>query len=164
MPNDWATFLRTRLDSNELHAPETPGLAELSGYKLTYTDKPDYWSALSESETNGLNARYSIGLAVEQNGEIIDTLMDGVAYKAGLAPGFQIVAVNGRTFQPALLRAAIQEAKGNGPAIELIVANTGYYKVIKLDYHGGERYPTLERVPNTVDRMDDILMPMVKAK
>ena len=161
-PNDWAKFLRTRLDSNDLHAPETPGLATISGYKLIYTDKPDYWSQLGESLNGGLNARYSIGLAVDANGQIVDTIIDGPAYKAGLAPGFNIVAVNGRAFQPALLRAAIQDAKGKGPAIELIVSNTGYFKVIRLDYHDGERYPNLERVGTSPDRLDDILKPMTK--
>ncbi len=161
VPNDWAAFLRTRLDANELHAPEAAGLEQLSGYKLVYTDKPDYWTALNDSELGGLNARFSLGLTVDNNGQITDALIDGFAYKAGLAPGFTIVAVNGRGFTPALLRAAIQEAKGTGPAIELIVANTGYYKVVRLDYHGGERYPDLERVANTPDRLDDILKPMI---
>ncbi len=164
VPNDWAAFLHTRLDSNELHAPETAGLDQLSGYKLTYTDKPNYWSQLTESEDDVLDTRYSLGITVEDKGQIGDVILDSPAYKAGLAPGFTIVAVNGRAFQTALLRTAIQDAKGNGPAIEFIVANTGYYKVLRVDYHGGERYPTLERVPGTADRLDDILKPMTATK
>ena len=164
VPNDWATFLRTRLDSNELHAPETPGLDGLSGYKLVYTDKPDYWSQLTESESSALDARYSLGLAVDDKGQIGDVIIDSPAYKAGLAPGFTIVAVNGRAFQIPLLRTAIQDAKGSGPAMELIVSNTGYYKIIHIDYHDGERYPNLERVPGTPDRLDDILKPMTATK
>ena len=88
--------------------------------------------------------------------------MDSIAWKAGLAPGFQIVAINGRAFTTPLLHAAIQSAEGSGPPIELIVENTGYYKTLKLDYHDGEKYPQLERVPNTHDRLDDILEPMTK--
>ena len=152
--------MRTRLDSNELHAPETPGLDQLSGYKLVYTDKPDYWSQLTESEASALDARFSLGLTADDKGQIGDVIVNSPAYKAGLAPGFTIVAVNGRAFETSLLRAAIQEAKGSGPAIELIVANTGYYKTIRIDYHDGERYPSLERAPNTPDRLDDILKPM----
>ena len=89
-------------------------------------------------------------------------IIDSPAYKAGLAPGFTIVAVNGRAYQISLLRAAIRDAKGSGPALELIVANTGYYKVLHIDYHEGERYPNLERVPGTADRLDDILQSMTK--
>jgi predicted metalloprotease with PDZ domain len=160
VPNDWSTFLRTRLDSNELHAPEIAGINTLSGYKLTYTDKPNYWSQLEE--TDGLNARYSLGLSVNATGSIGDVIIDGVAYKAGLAPGFQIIAVNGRAFTPGLLRAAIQGAKGSGPAIDLIVENTGYFKLISIDYHDGEKYPQLERVDGVSDRLDNILQPLTK--
>jgi predicted metalloprotease with PDZ domain len=161
VPNDWAAFLHQRLDSNELHAPELPGIEALSGYKLAYTDKPNYWTQLEEGE-GGLNARYSFGLSVGSTGRIGDVIVGGVADKAGLAPGFVIHAVNGRAFSPELLRAAMKDAKGSGPAIELIVENTGYFKVIKLDYHDGERYPQLVRVEGVPDRLDDILAPMVK--
>ena len=162
--NDWSTFLRKRLDSNELHAPELPGIDALSGYKLIYTDKPNYWSSLLESD--GLDARYSLGLTVASNGVLGDVIIGGVADKAGLGPGFQIVAVNGRGFTPGLLRAAIKDAKwdapGAGPSIDLIVENTGYFKTISLKYHGGERYPQLQRVADSPDRLDDILTPMTK--
>jgi predicted metalloprotease with PDZ domain len=161
VPNDWAAFLRKRLDSNELHAPELPGLNALSGYKLIYTDKPNYWSTLEESD--GLNADYSLGFTVGSGGNIGDVILDSVAYKAGLAPGFQILAVNGRAFTPGLLRAAIKDTAGlTASPIELIVSNTGYFKTITLNYRGGERYPQLERVADTPDRLDDILAPLSK--
>jgi len=160
VPYDWATFLRTRLDSNDLHAPEIAGINTLSGYHLTFTDKPNYWSTLNEGD--GISATYSLGLTAGSTGTLGDVIMNGVAYKAGLAPGFQIIAVNGRAFTPGLLRAAIDSAKGSGPAINLIVENTGYFKTITLDYHGGERYPQLERVENSPDRLDTILDPLTK--
>ena len=70
-----------------------------------------------------------------------------------------IIAVNGRAYTPNVLKAAVHDAKDRGPAIELIVQNTGFYKVIRLDYHGGERYPQLERISGVPDRLDDILKP-----
>ena len=73
-----------------------------------------------------------------------------------------IVAVNGRAYSPDVLKAAVHDGKGSGPAIELIVQNTGFYKVIKLDYHGDERDPQLERVTSVPDRLDDILKPEAK--
>jgi predicted metalloprotease with PDZ domain len=162
VPNDWATFLRTRLDSNELHAPEVDGINALSGYKLVYTDKPDYWSQLEESQHNYVNVQYSLGMSIGTDGKVNDVIVGGLADKAGFGPGMQIIAVNGRGFAPLLLRAALQNAKGNGPAIEFIVENTNYYKIIRMDYHGGERYPQLQRVDGTPARLDDILQPMVK--
>jgi predicted metalloprotease with PDZ domain len=162
VPNDWATFLRTRLDSNEMHAPEMAGIDALSGYKLVYTDKPDYWSQLLESQHNYVDTRWSLGMSVGTDGKVRDVIVGGLADKAGFGPDMQIIAVNGRGFTPLLLRAAIQQAKGNGPAIEFIVENTNYYKIIRMDYHDGERYPQLQRVDGTPARLDDILQPMVK--
>jgi len=161
VPNDWTTFLRKRLDSNELHAPELPGLNAISGYKLIYTDKPNYWSTLEESD--GLDADYSLGFSVGSGGGIGDVILGSIADKAGLAPGFQILAVNGRGFTPGLLRAAIKDTAGlTSSPIELIVSNTGYFKTITLNYRGGERYPQLERVADSPDRLDDIIAPLVK--
>jgi len=162
VPNDWAGFLRTRLDSNDFHSPEMAGIDSLAGYKLTYTDKPNYWSQLEESDRGSINARWSMGFSVGTGGVIGDVIMGSLADKAGLAPEFHVVAVNGRAFTPSLLRAAIKEAVGSGPNIDLIVENTGYYKLITLNYHDGEKYPQLVRVESTPARLDDILKPMTK--
>jgi hypothetical protein len=70
--------------------------------------------------------------------------------------------VNGRQFSSALLSDAIRDAKGNSDPITLIVVNTGTYKVLALDYHDGLKYPHLERVDGTPDRLDDILKPMTE--
>jgi len=162
VPNDWGTFLRTRLDSNDVHAPEMDGINALSGYKLIYTDKPDYWAQLLESQHNYVETRYSLGMSVGTDGKVHDVIVGGLADKAGFGPDMQIIAVNGRGFTPLLMRAAIQHAQGNGPALEFLVENTNYYKVIRMEYHGGERYPQLQRVEGTPARLDDILQPMVK--
>jgi predicted metalloprotease with PDZ domain len=160
-PNDWASFLRARLDSNELHAPEMAGINALSGYKLVYTDKPNYWSTTEEGD--GIDADYSLGISVGSGGTIGDVIVGSVADKAGLAPGFQIIAVNGRAFSTTLLHAAIKETAGlTSTPIELIVENTGYFKMISLNYRGGERYPQLQRVSDVPARLDDILAPMAK--
>ena len=159
-PNDWAAFLRERLDTHDAHAPL--GGIERGGYKLLYGENPNIFSRSVETLTESSDFWYSIGLHAGKSGAINDVLKGGVSDKAGVGPGMQIVAVNGRAFKPELLRAAITEAKGSGPAIELIVDNTGYFRVLKLDYHGGERYPYLERVDGTPDRLGDILKPMTK--
>jgi predicted metalloprotease with PDZ domain len=158
--NDWATFLRSRLDSNSYQAPL--GGLENGGYKLTYSDKPNPWSAMSDAQSETFNFWYSIGLHAGKSGTVSDVLKGGVADKGGFGPGMKIVAVNGRAYTPDVLKAAIHEAKDSGPAVELIVENTGFYKVVKLDYHGGERYPQLERVAGVPDRLDDILKPEAK--
>jgi predicted metalloprotease with PDZ domain len=158
--NDWATFLRSRVDSNAYQAPL--GGLENGGYKLTYSDKPNAWSEMANAESGTYDFWYSLGLHVGKSGRVSDVLKGGVSDKGGIGPGMQVVAVNGRAFAPDILKAAVRDAKDSGPAVELIVLNTGYYKVVRLDYHGGERYPQLERVSGVPDRMDDILKPEAK--
>ena len=158
-PNDWAAFLHQRLDSNQPHAPL--GGIENGGYKLTYAPRPNPWSEMEDSQTGTVDFWFSIGLRVNAAGTLSDVLKGGPADNAGLGPGMRLVAVNGRAFTPTLLQAAINDAEGTGPEVELIVENSGYYKTLKLDYHGGERYPVLERVTGAPDYLDDILAPMV---
>lgn len=158
--NDWATFLRSRLNSNAYQAPL--GGLENGGYKLTYSDKPNSWSALADAESETFNFWYSLGLHVRKTGVVADVLKGGIADKGGFGPGMKILAVNGRAFAPDVLKAAVHAGKGQGPSIELIVENTGYYKIVRLDYHEGERYPQLERVSSVPDRLDDILKPAAK--
>ncbi len=158
VPNDWAAFLRQRLDSNSPHAPL--GGIENGGYKLVYAPRPNPWSELDNSQTGAVDFWFSLGLRVNAAGMLADVLKGGPADKAGLAPGMRLAAVNGRSFTPTLLQAAINDAEGTGPDVELIVENSSYYKVLKVDYHGGERYPVLERATGVPDYLDDILAPM----
>ena len=159
VPNDWAKFLRSRLDS---HSPEPPlGGINDGGYKLVYKDTPNEWSAMEEGDAGSVSFWYSLGLAVGSQGVVGDVLVGGLSDKAGLAPGMKIIAVNGREFAPEILRMAVKDAKGTQAPIELIVENTGFFKVLKIDYHEGEKYPALERVASTPDRMNEILKPLV---
>ena len=86
--------------------------------------------------------------------------MGSVSDKAGLGPGMQVVAVNGRQFTPQILGDAITDSKGNTKPIDLIVVNTGYYKIVHLDYHDGLRFPHLERMDGTPDLLDEIVKPL----
>ena len=158
VPNDWAAFLRQHLDSNTAHAPL--GGIENGGYKLTYAPRPNPWSELENTQTGTADFWFSLGLQVEATGAVDDVLKGGPADKAGLGPGMRLVAVNGRGFTPTLLRAAIHDAEADGPEVEFIVENAGYYKLLRVDFHGGERYPVLERVTGAPDLLDDILAPM----
>ena len=158
-PYNWAAFLKERITSKSAHAP-LDGIAN-GGYRIEYTDQENSIIRAAESTERGINAWYSIGMRVEDQ-TIQDVLVGSPAYKAGLGPGMKIVAVNGRQVTDDLLHQAIRDTKDNGPPVELIVENTGYFKVVKIAYHDGERYPHLTREPNTRAILDDILKPMTK--
>jgi predicted metalloprotease with PDZ domain len=81
-----------------------------------------------------------------------------IAAKAGIGPGMKIVAVNGRRFSADVWHDAIRAAKSNPAPIELIVENTDYFRVVKLDYHGGEKYPHLVRDESKPDLLTEIYL------
>ncbi|HEX5234854.1 MAG TPA: M61 family peptidase [Silvibacterium sp.] len=161
VPNDWAAFLRERLTSKSPHAP-LEGITQ-GGYRIVYSDQPGLYINAREAATGDADAWWTIGLNAGIDGRISDVLVGSVSDKAGLGPGMQIVAVNGRQYSASLLGDAITAAKGTSDPIELIVTNTGYYKVVKLDYHDGLRFPHLERVEGTPDYLDEILQPLTKS-
>jgi predicted metalloprotease with PDZ domain len=102
---------------------------------------------------------FSIGLIVDKDGKLKDVLWDGPAYKAGLTVNCLLVAVNGLAFDPDRLKEDISAARTTGEPIELIVRNGDNFRVARLDYHAGLRYPHLERVAGQAARLDEILAP-----
>jgi C-terminal processing protease CtpA/Prc len=87
---------------------------------------------------------------------IRDTVEGMIAAKAGIGPGMKIVAVNGRRISAEVWHDAIRAAKTSPSPMELIVENTDYFRVVKLDYHGGEKYPHLVRDESKPDLLTEI--------
>jgi predicted metalloprotease with PDZ domain len=157
-PYDWAKFLTDRLTRKVDHAPL--GGIERGGYSLVYTDKPNPMTEARQA-LGGVDAWYSLGLRLGHTGQIGDVLFYSPAYQAGLGPGQKIIAVNGRAYSDEVMHAAIRDSKTAQTPIELIVENTGFFRVVKIDYHGGERYPHLQRNAQP-DLLDAILKPLAK--
>jgi predicted metalloprotease with PDZ domain len=165
VPYDWAAFLHERLTTKQDHAP-LGGITN-GGWRLAYSDKETPYT--TADERGGVNAWWSLGLKINDGGKVSDVLVGSLGDKAGFGPDMQIVAVNGRAYQDELLKNAMDNAKeGSGQqnkgAIEFIVSNTSYFKVLKIDYHGGQRYPYLERVKGEKDVLEEILKPLAPVK
>jgi predicted metalloprotease with PDZ domain len=156
---DWARFFNDRLTAKSAHAP-LGGISN-GGYRMEYTEQPNNYIRAEEARDRGVNAWYSLGIRVSDN-TIDDVLVGSPAYHAGLGPGMKFVAINGRRATDELLRQAIRDSKGKAQPIELIVENTGFFKVLKIDYHDGERYPHLMREAHVPAYLDEILKPMAK--
>ena len=152
---DWAPFLRARLDG---HGPGAPldGLAR-AGWKLVYTDTPTDFVKSAEERAKASDLSYSLGFTVKHDGTVTAVQWDGVAFQAGLAGNSTIVAVNSRAYKSELLKAAVKAAKDGKAPIELLVRKGPTYRTIALDYHGGLRYPRLERIAGSKDRLETIL-------
>jgi predicted metalloprotease with PDZ domain len=170
VPYDWAKFLHDRIDLINPHA-DLAGI-EQGGYKLVYQDKPSPSEKTLNALTGnrgGIDVWYSLGLrvsinkmanAANPNGTITDVRWNGPADKAKLYPGQKIYAVNGRVFSPEALNAAIVQAKGTTDPIHLILEQDGLVTLADINYHDGQRYPTLVRVDGVKDYLDEITTPL----
>jgi predicted metalloprotease with PDZ domain len=152
---DWTTFLRSRLDETTPRAP-LDGL-ERGGYRLVYNETPTDFAKANEARRKVTDLTYSLGAVVDSTGKFTSVMWDGPVFRAGLTTAVQIVAVNNVAFDGEKLKAAVKATKENGPPVELLIKQGELYRSIKIDYHGGLRYPRLERINGTPALLDDIL-------
>ena len=158
-PYDWRAFFTARLRS---HGPGAPlGGLENSGWKLTFTDVPNEYEHVDEVANQEIEMQFSLGLLLhgpggEDGDHVLDVIPGSSAANAGIAPGMRLVAVNGRKWNPDILRDAIASAKTSKEPIELLVENGDFYQTYRIDYHGGERYPHLEPLSGKTDLLTEI--------
>jgi predicted metalloprotease with PDZ domain len=152
---DWRGFWTERLTN---HGPGAPlGGIEGSGWKIIYDATRDGRSAAYEDERHEILATSSIGLRLQEDGTVIDTIEGMAAAKTGIGPGMKILAVNGRRFTEHIFRTALDDAKNSSAPIEFLVENTDYFVTYKVDYHEGQKYPHLVRDGSKPDLLSDII-------
>lgn len=164
-PYDWKGFLEQRI--YEVH-PEVPmGGFTQGGYKLVYSDHVPDWI---EKEYDDKSSTYgdfstSLGFAFgsRRGGvpatEVTDVWWGSPAFKAGITPHMQIVSVNGESYERKKLVDAILDAEQSHTPIRLQFLDGKDYRSFVLDYYDGLRFPALERIKGTPDRLDEILEP-----
>ncbi len=81
------------------------------------------------------------------------------AARGGLGIGDTIVAIEGREFSADVLDDEVKAAKGRTAPIVMIVKKNALYRTVSIDYHGGNRYPHLVRIPGTPDRLEALAAP-----
>ena len=159
-PYDWAAFLRARLDTI---SPNTPAEAiENSGWKLVYSEMPNEIEENRGAMKRRADLSYSIGMTVDEDGTVVDVMYGGPAYKAGIGPGMKITAVFGQQFTTDALKESIVHAQSETIPIQLLVANGAQFQTYSVGYHGGLRYPHLERDANKTDYLSEILHPLAQ--
>jgi predicted metalloprotease with PDZ domain len=155
---DWKKFLRERLDTYGPGAPLN-GITN-GGWKLVYTDQRGELGKATEKTRKTVDARFSLGLTLDEKGVVSDVIMNSPAWNAGIAPGVTLVAVNGRRFTPDILREALQDSKRNGQNLELLIANGDFFRTYTPNYHDGEKYPHLVRDESKADLLGEIIKAM----
>lgn len=156
-PFDWASFLRERLTGRASGAP-LDGLAR-GGYRLVYTDTAgEYFRAL-ETRSKATDLSFSLGIIISREGTLSEVLWDSPAFRAGLAEGTQLIAVDGESYSSDGLKEVIRLAQSKTTPIELLVKDKDQFRTVRIDYHQGLRYPKLERISETPALLDAILAP-----
>ena len=102
---------------------------------------------------------YSIGLALNREGEVTASVWNSPAFKAGLDVGTVVSAVNGQAYTPERLKAAVMAAKGTREPIRLFVRSQDQVREVAIDYHDGPRYPRLQKVGTGEAGLDRLLAP-----
>lgn len=156
-PYDWRGYLERRVYAI---APEAPleGINQ-GGYKLIYTSEPTKWIKSAEKMGKSSDLTYSGGFVVGNDGKIMSVLWDSAAFNAGLTIGSQILAVNGRNFDADAMKDAIKSAANGGASPQLLVHDGEVYRTLTLDWHGGLRYPALEKIGKGPGTLDALLAP-----
>jgi predicted metalloprotease with PDZ domain len=157
LPHDWRAFLRERLD--RLGRAPLDGLAR-SGWQLVYDEHESDQAKAEDEERKVDDFSYSIGLKVDsEEHKLAMVSWDSPAFRAGLAPGAKLLAVNGMSYKPERLADAIRGNRDGSQPIELLVQDGEHFRSVRIDYRGGLRYPHLKRLPNTPDRLSAIFSP-----
>ncbi|QXQ06442.1 peptidase M61 [Sphingosinicellaceae bacterium] len=154
LPYDWATFLKTRLETHD--AAPLDGLAR-GGYRLAWSSTQSDYAKGADAVAKRTDLTWSLGFVVDTKDATLSAVQwDGPAFKSGLTVGTQLIAVDGQPYTAELLVAAIRASAGRGPPVALIVKSGGHLGTVAVDWHGGLRYPRLERIPGTPARLDAI--------
>ncbi len=148
---DWSQFLRERVD----HRAGLVGGIEAAGWKLVYKDKPSaYFKAMMKGR--GANFIYSLGVALSPAGYVNEVRWDSAAFNAGVGTGMQVLAVNDLQYSADELEEAVRAAKDSKQPVRLLVKEMDVYRTLSIDYHGGLRYPSLERIEGKPDYLTPI--------
>jgi predicted metalloprotease with PDZ domain len=164
-PFDWDSFLKERV--YDLHPAVPEDGFTRGGYKLVYSDTPIGWIEKAEAAGHyadfSTSLGFSIGSARGGNagpaGALGSVWWNSPAFKAGITPDMELISVNGTVYTAEVLRKAIVAAEKDTKPIGLVFQRGDQVETIPLDYHGGLRYPSLQRVEGTPARFDDILAP-----
>jgi predicted metalloprotease with PDZ domain len=156
-PYDWRGLLTQRLTEHAKGAPLSG--FEPNGYRLIYTpDAPPSFKS-GEKTRKVADLTYSGGLVVGAGNEISGVTWGSAAFDAGLTVGTTIVSVDGMAYSDDRLKSAIAAAKDAKAPVQLWVKNGDRYRQVALDWHGGLRYPRLEKIGTGEAGLDRLLAP-----
>jgi predicted metalloprotease with PDZ domain len=163
LPYDWSGFFKSRVYQVAPHAP-LGGLTN-GGWKLMFNDKRNLRLQAVAKEDHADTYSYSLGFMLhssEHGGDasLSDVLPGSPAFKAGLGPSMKLLGVDGRHLGKETLDDALKLHLSDKTPLELLVVNGDFYRLVKVDFHGGARFPHLERDAAKPDLLEAVLKPL----
>lgn len=157
VPHDWDEFLQARI----YRASEAPldGIRR-GGYRLVWKEEPNAYDKSSMKVGKRLDLAHSLGFSVDKDKKVGGVVWDGPLFRQGVTAGATVVAVNGREYSDEEMKDAITAAKDNREPIRLLLKDDSRYRTVELDYHGGLRYPHLEKAVRGTAPLDRLMMPL----
>ncbi|MFZ6657176.1 peptidase M61 [Undibacterium sp. TJN19] len=155
VPYDWAAYFTTRLQAHDA-SHVLDGLTR-SGYLLIYTDEPTDYFTKMEADTGATDFSHSLGLIVNGKGVVNSVTWEGPAFQAGISLGTRLLNVGKEVYSDVALKQAIKAAAVSKEAIALTFMADGKPRTVSINYTDSLRYPRLERIPGTIDRLDGLL-------
>jgi predicted metalloprotease with PDZ domain len=151
-PNDWATFLRSRVYDVDVNGPMEEIAA--SGWNLVYTDQPN---ERSEHQYHGgsKGLHFSLGIDINGDGDVSDAIFGMPAHSAGVHAGMKITKVNGKSFS----MEALTDAVAAKQPFDLEASFDGLTSPIRILYTGGLRNPHLVRNESKPDYLSEAIRP-----
>jgi predicted metalloprotease with PDZ domain len=154
-PAPWRSILDQHLFTHA-SSDSIAGLAR-AGWQLTYNSTPTETFLQDQAEAGVINLDDSIGAQFRPNGDVRSVTWNGPAFRAGLSPDIQVVAVNGQPFSSAAILSAVTDSAS--VPLRLTLHDRDTHRDITVHYAGPLRYPHLERLSNTPDRLTPLLAP-----
>jgi predicted metalloprotease with PDZ domain len=156
-PYDWAKFLDTRLRQPAQPAPL--GGIEKGGYRLVWKEEANIFDKERMKESNLLDLTHSLGFVLDKEAKVASVQWGSPAFQNDIVNGAKIMAVGGMTYSKERLLDAINAAKDGKTKITLLVLRDDRYRSVDIGWHGGLRYPHLEKGGTGAAPLDLLLEP-----
>ena len=156
-PFDWAEFFNEKLHQTTSSAP-LAGL-ERGGYRLVYRDQPSEYEISREAVFGKTNLIFSAGLSLSSDGKVGEVLWDSPAFHEAVIAGSRVTAVNKRDFSPDEIKRAVART-AEGEPLDLLLEVGKRHREVSIRGLTGHRYPHLEPIEGSRQRLDEILSPL----
>ncbi len=156
-PHDWAAFLDKRLRQPGQPAP-LAGISQ-GGYRLVWKEEANVFDKERMKEGNIVDLIHSLGLVLDKEAKVTAVQWGGPAFKSDIVNGTKIIAVDGVAYNKERLLDAIKAAKDGKTPVTLLLQRDDRYRTVEIKWHGGLRYPHLEKMGTAITAMDLLLQP-----